>query len=408
MREFVEIAGGTPEDIGIVENTPSFPIDDEIFFGNGSIELHFPAPRGNDTQLTRAEAAVLTRAANQAETLRANFIDNITPVFRRTIPGKGMVQIMVPSSPYAYGGVMVVAAGDALVATERAELANLAVPTETAFDLHPDMRHEYYRQILASIQTEEDITLPHRDENTKVIAFENTVPSISNDKHRLPRTIALPHVHIIKGGDWINESAPPPRPNGFGLEQRISQDKELFAKFNEQWFTPSLDHMHLDPSEQPSLEIRNNAPYGYTIASKIARAEPLEKQAQAVSDLLTTHHVAYSGFAIDEAQNIDKRRSRRREEFMRDTGVVLPMLRSVTETLPLQPSYRTYLYYREDYLTVTISPMFITTLGAMEGMETAVDRSQHHEKIFTNEELASFFVNFSDHLRSLLEPPELR
>ena len=80
------------------------------------------------------------------------------------------------------------------------------------------------------------------------------------------------------------------------------------------------------------------------------------------------------------------------------------MLPSVKDTLPLQPSYRTYLYYRNGELAITISPMFITTLGAMEGMETAVNRGLQHEKIFTDDELTHFFGNLSGRLQTLLEP----
>jgi hypothetical protein len=189
MSEFPEtMGGGTAEDLGVIDGIPPTALDNNVFFRRGSIELHFPAPRGNDTQLTRPEAAALTRAANQGDVLKRNFIDGITPVFRKRVPGKGIVQIMTPSSPYAYGGVMIVAAGDMLVSTQREYIADLDVPTETAFDLEPEMRHEYYRQILASIQAEEDVTLPRRDVENKVIAYENTVPVISNEDHRLPST----------------------------------------------------------------------------------------------------------------------------------------------------------------------------------------------------------------------------
>ena len=88
---------------------------------------------------------------------------------------------------------------------------------------------------------------------------------------------------------------------------------------------------------------------------------------------------------------------------MKRTGAILPQLPSVTETLPLQPSYRTYLYYKDGSLTATISPMFITTLGAMEGMETAVNRGLHHEKAFTDEEMTTFFERLSGRLHTLLD-----
>jgi hypothetical protein len=374
--------------------------DDEAFFKQGTIEVHFSAARGNDTQLNRAEAAALTRAANRADILKRNFIEGVTPVFRRQVGEDGMVQVMTPSSPYAYGGVMVVAASPELLAANEAAPETI-VRTETAFDLTPEMRIEYYKQILASIQAEEDMLLPNRD-NGKVMAYENTVPSISNENHRLPRTIALPHMHVLKGGEWVNESVLPPRPHGFSLEQKIAQDEDLFGRFRDEWFVPYVGTLPLEESEMPSLEMRSKTPYGYTIASKITRDNPLEKQARDLSGLLIVHHAAYSDFAIQEAQRTDDIRMQRRHEFMKKTGAILPPLPSVVETLPLQPSYRTYLYYRDRLLTATISPMFITTLGAMEGMETAVNRGLHHEKAFTDEEMVSFFESLSQRLNTLL------
>lgn len=375
-------------------------VDDETFFKQGTIEVHFPAARGNDTQLNRTEAAALTRAANRVDILKRNFIEGITPVFRRQVGEDGMVQIMTPSSPYAYGGVMVVAASSELLAADEKN-PETVVRTETAFDLQPEVRIEYYKQILASIQAEEDTLLPNCD-NGKVMAYENTVPSISNEDHRLPRTIALPHMHVLKGGEWVNESVLPPRPHGFSLEQKIAQDEGLFRRFRDEWFLPYIDTLPLEESEMPSLEMRSETPYGCTIASKIARNNPLEKQAQDLSNLLIAHHAAYSDFAVQEAQRTDDIRTQRRHEFMKKTGVILPSLRSVAETFPLQPSYRTYLYYRNGLLMATVSPMFITTLGAMEGMETAVNRGLHHEKIFTDEQMASFFGSLSERLNTLL------
>lgn len=301
---------------------------------------------------------------------------------------------------------MVVAASPELLAANE-KAPDEVVRTETAFDLTPEMRVEYFKQILASIQAEEDTLLPNCD-NGKVIAYENTVPSISNEDHRLPRTIALPHMHILKGGDWVNEATLPPRPHGFSLEQRIAQDAGLFERFRDEWFVPYVGTLPIEESEMPSLEMRSKTPYGYTIASKIDRDDPLEKQAQALSSLLIANHAAYSDFAAEEARRTDNIRAQRRHEFMRKTGTILPQLPSVTETLPLQPSYRTYLYYREGLLTATISPMFITTLGAMEGMETAVNRGLHHKKAFTDEEMASFFERLSGHLHTLLDDESSR
>jgi hypothetical protein len=399
------MGGGSSNEFSMPDDSPVVPIDSEPFFQSGSIELHFLAPRGNDTQLNRSEAAAMTRAANEVAVLKKNFIDGVTPVFRKSVPGKGIVQVMVPSSPYAYGGVMVVSAGAELVSAENADLTGPEVPTETAFDLDQDMRREFYRQILGSIQAEEDVALPRQGEDSKVIAYENTVVSISNEQHRLPRSIVLPHMHIIKSGDWINSDITPPRPHGFHLEQRLLQSPALLAQFRDQWFMPALQQSDtLSSMPTPSLELRGAAPYGYTVATGIGRDEPLKQQAQKLSDLLYLHHAAYSAFATYESRRVNEGRAKRREEFIRNGGMLLPRIPSVRDTFPVQPAYRTYLYYRDGELATTISPMLITTLGAMEGMGTAVNRGLHHERIFTDDELVGFFSNLTDRLHTLLSP----
>jgi hypothetical protein len=376
-------------------------IDDQMFFKRGTIEVHFQAARGNDTQLNRIEAAALTRAANRVDVLKTNFLDGITPIFRKRVGEDGIIQIMTPSSPYAYGGVMVVAASRSLLDADNAT-PDKVVQTETAFDLTPEMRQEYYRQILSGIKAEEDTLLPDRD-NGKVIAYENTVPSISNENYRLPRTIALPHMHIVKGGDWVNENILPLRPHGFSLEQEIAQDERLLQKFRNRWFNPYSSSQFMAESEILSLKMRSRAPYGYTMTSKIARDSTLEAQAEALSNLLVSHHAAYSDFATQQAQTVDQARTQRRYEFTKRVGIILPQLSSVSEKLPLQPSYRTYLYYTNGFLNATISPIITTTLGAMEGMETAVNRGLHHEKAFTDQQMALFFKCLSIRLHTLLD-----
>ena len=213
----------------IEQPTQETILDDYQFFRTGIIEIHFAAPRGNDSQLTRVQAAELTRDRNRAEALIKNFIDK-EPLLRRSFE-TGMTQIMTPSTPYAYGGVMIAAAGEALFSAQPDE----EVRTEMAFDMDPELGREYYRQILASIQAQEDVQFPRQDNSAPVVAYENSIASISNEQHRLPRTIALPHAHIIKGGEWIQGEFNQSRPAGFSIERAIVSNPELFATFQQFW-----------------------------------------------------------------------------------------------------------------------------------------------------------------------------
>ncbi len=377
--------------------------DNIRFFKKGHIELHFPALRKNDSRLSKKQAAELTRVANSRESLENNFI-KIVPLYRRIFSdGKNIVQTMLPTSPYAYGGVMVTAIGESLLSNEGNERSDDIIETKMIFNLDQEVKREYYKQILACIQIEEDINLPQRDAGSNVVAYENNMASISNEKYRLPRTISLPHAHIIKGGDWFDEEKLPQHPYGFKLERQFLQNYDLFTRFKNSWFDLLQQGASGESLKIPQLQIRNESPYGYTIDCNMDRSQSIDEQAQYLSQILTSHHEAYSIFSQEEINQSDEIRQLRRQEFAKEKGISLHKGRPLKEKLILQPSYRIYIYYDQSKLKISISPIFFACVGALEAMDVAVDRSIDHEQHFTDSDLQMFFEKFTVRLKETLE-----
>lgn len=363
--------------------------------------LYSPMPRPSRDILTNAHMAELTRGLNRPDEIRRRFID-IQPLFRRDLPGIGMVQVMVPTSQYGYGGVMVVAARETLSVIDDEGGQGSVVATDANVDLDPALQYEYYRQTLASIQAEEDLSLPRADEMARVVAFENTSASISTERHRLPRTIALPHMQVIRDGSWITEASNLTRPHGFRLEQTLLQDQDLFTRFNDRWKASLPEAVRLEAGGTVDLYQRGSPPYGYTIDGHINRSDPLDEQARRATHLLQASHDIYSGFVRDEALATDESRRIHRGARSANDEQEQYSSRPLSNVMMLQPSYRTYIYYHDDELRITICPMFLASVGALEAMNTAVDRSPNNSLLYTDEEIADFLMRFTVRLQTLI------
>ncbi len=360
--------------------------DSKFIFKKGQIEMHDPhIQREANFRRNREQAAALTRMRNTRKALEDNFL-RISPLYRTNFPQKGFVQVMLPTSIYAYGGVMVVAAGKALFSNTGRESPDDIIKTETAFDLEEGIRKEYFRQILACIQAEEDTLLPRKDYNTLVVAYENNMADISTTTHRLPRTISLPHSHVIKSGDWFNESELPIKPCGFKLETKFLQNERLFKRFLQTWRRFFQDNGFA----VPEVRMRIEAPFGYTILCPVNHSDPLQEQAEYISALLMNHHKMYGDFVSLEINRVNIKRKLHKKD------------KTFSNVFSLQPSYRTYIYYDNNMLRVTISPMLLSSVGALQAMDAGIHRSYDHAKLFSDDELDDFFSRFTNKLTEKL------
>lgn len=137
----------------------------------------------------------------------------------------------------------------------------------------------------------------------------------------------------------------------------------------------------------PKIKLRTSDPYGYTI--EVNRQDSLTEEAKIFANVLNFHHSIYTDFAEDEITEIDERRRSQigSNELVRQSNAHRPSIRS---SLVPQPSYRTYIYYRDHSLCATISPEFMTPVGAIEAAGMEVSRSPKHGASYTEDEMRSF------------------
>ncbi len=192
------------------------------------------------------------------------------------------------------------------------------------------------------------------------------------------------------------------RPHGFKLEQSILQNRDLFSRFRQQWESELSHEGRFANTGPASIYWRNSPPYGYTISGGINRSENLDTQAQWAAQIMRANHTIYLDFGRSQMAALDELRSARRHELQREHGTEITDPESVTSFMSLQPSYRTYIYYHGDELRITICPMFLASVGALEAINTVVDRSPNNRLLYTDEEIEEFNKSFTVRLQTLL------
>ena len=154
----------------------------------------------------------------------------------------------------------------------------------------------------------------------------------------------------------------------------------------------------------PKLQMRQAPPRGYTIDFSIAEHASLLEQSSKVAEILSSHHTVYISFVtkLIEFKGAEReiRLSARKNRTPRDTSL---KSKSLKDLVKLQPSYRTYLYYEDGRLLITISPLLFSHVGALDATDAIISRSAEHKQIFTPDELQAFKERLSSHhLRELL------
>ena len=100
----------------------------------------------------------------------------------------------------------------------------------------------------------------------------------------------------------------------------------------------------------------------------------------------------YSDFAMEQVRKVDSNRELRGSSGKRPiNGVIVP-----------QPSYRTYIYYRPESLCVTISPVFMVPVGAVEALDIKVHRNPGNTHPYSSEEMQTFMSHLKSSITSIL------
>src|SRR5271166_2036834 len=377
-------------------------IDNNKLLKRGKLELHTRVEATQNSKFTKHSAAELTQRVNTFEHLKTNLID--TGFIRRDVSRAGaLVQTIYPTSPYGYGGVMVIAA-DSEDLKKSPDASDEVVKTKNIYDLDQDAQRLYFQQIIASMIAMKSIALPGEEKKAygdypAVIATENTTADVSNRQHRIGRTIALPHVHVFKSNQWTNENAEIPMPFHIRAERRLLSRPDMFKEFST-FITQEMPNVSLTP-EHFKLSYRNSPPVGYTITTQLSSSTPLPKLTDQLTAIMRFNHSSLARWVrskIDETNTI-------RATIEEPAGAqASPTRPSVEDTIIPQPSYRTYIYFDEnDKLSITISPVVFSTTAALEASDVFVHRSPQYTSPFTPEQMASYKELFEKRVNEILQ-----
>lgn len=376
----------------------------------GRLTIHTQMTSPANAEWSKEDAAWTIAAMNTPEYLRGDLL-NMGAVYRKAIDRKGVCQIKIPKSPYGPGGLMVIAADNRLFDpnNDKSMTENGIVPTTTIYDYDVKLQKEYFRQTLAAMLAMEEFNLP--DENPqqdtpRVLATENNMAIVSNESHRVPRSIGLPHLHVFKAGSWIDTTATPKFPPHLRAEQRLLRRGDHLERFATDVSSTISDELgRLGGDVQISL--RDIEPFGYAITTPITRNQNLDDQAEILQKVMASHQKAYMEATGRHIDGVNKRRIESKKKSTAKAGRIdsTPML--IEEKIIPQPSMRTYLYFNNrGFLTCVISPEFISSAGVMEAAGVILHRDATNDNPYQRGEIGEFRKKVKERIKSSLDPHE--
>ncbi len=352
--------------------------DSQVLIPQGTLKVYSHVEGTSTTTMNRLAKASRAREQNTGEYLAKNLLDTDSSLYSSRILGSGLVLAMEPINIYGYGDIMVVAATESVLNAISNSQGDQVVDTFNIFDCDDTLQTEYYRYLLATLRAQNKTPFPNQmsDKKPDAMIFENTAVSVSTDKHRMTRSIALPHAHIVKVGDWIDQ-----RENGRSTfvsraENKLLKDEMLFNMFRD-FFESSIGQERVAYTD---IKHRSSPPYGYTISLPINWNEEFYQQAKTLKDFMAMHHQVYSKFSDIILEQMNQNRSRNSQRAKKPIE---------SQVIP-QPSYRTYIYYLDENLMLTISPEAISTTGVIEGAEVFIKRGPNYLPNCDEQELAKF------------------
>ena len=148
----------------------------------------------------------------------------------------------------------------------------------------------------------------------------------------------------------------------------------------------------VEPFGQISMELRQVKPYGYTIATEISQSQPLDRQADQLRKIMSLTHATYKVYMDSKLKLLDYERSKTKNNRRPVADLIIP-----------QPSYRSYIYYDEELLRVTISPEILSSTGAIDACGVGVEWNKNIPNPFKGDEQNIFYKTFSKLLGSTLK-----
>ncbi len=333
----------------------------------------------------RISVAEAVARQNTPNYLLEHFFGRRTQILQLIPKGSaGDVCIMVPTSPYTEGTSMVVASDHNIPPDPDTKKL---IPARKIYDYPNRLQETYWASILSSLryyQQHSEALFPSEpnSQGGKVIAIENSMSAISSLRYRTPRSIAIPHTHIVP----INYAQIQPAENNswhLRLEQRIFRmlSHSEYPPDQQVWdlLSPEIQQLFSSKMEPHLLP-----PYGYAFSL------PADISTANFTRLMFAHNQAYCSVntKLLEQFSFYKKRD--------DDPVFYYYYREPNKQPTYMPpeSYRVYIERQQDSIVVRISPAFISHAGVMESMGIELHRSPDNPRMLSEQQVDQFLDGF--------------
>jgi len=353
--------------------------DNHGFFPRGILRLNSDKKVSNSRRVPTIESAARISLMNTPQELYERFV-KIEPIFRKNTAG-GLVETLTPSTQYSAVSLMVVAIPNEIVGHINSG-GHDRIETQNIFAYPDDSKQEYYLQTLCAIKAMEQARLGN-DLVRGVMAYENTTLSVSTTESRVSRSLVLPHVQIVQSHFPLKQAQGLYFPPGYALESKWLQDENQYSEFVH---TLSAELASVDDLENIEVLQRSDKPYGYTLMLSSTKDGSLSKESKRLSKLLIANDKALAQFLPEKTAGLSERSI---------TG-------TNRKTIILQPTYRTYIYFVDGLLRVTISPEILAPLGSLENLGFEVSKGPDEPVRYSKEEIESHSIELINVFKNLL------
>ncbi len=313
-------------------------------------------------------AATYTLAANQPSEIENRFID--TPqLAKQELDSGDMVVVHDPTGSYSPGSLQVIVVRNEIVNHWPIELKNGRVPTRSIYDFTPETQLAYFHQILKVQRAMKEEFVGFVGGKFHVLFTENCAKTVSDEEHRVARTIAEPHTQI-----WIiNGHSTPFNPSE---TPRLLRHERAVIKILKNKIMTGMIALASDlasvTNQKFDFAVRAAPPFGYVINTPITESMPMKQQTELLTTLMRAHHERYTKEA---------------EKLMGDLADADHKHAILTKMLFPQPSYKVYGVFGDDgHLSISIAPSLFAAAGVVEGLDRQIYRSKENLPFFESSE----------------------
>lgn len=316
--------------------------------------------------ITLKMAAEYTLDANKPEKLKAAFVD--APSLKKCeLESDDQVITHIPTGKYSPVSIQIIAVRKEVAQGLPIELVDGRVPVRSIYDFPDAVQSQYFYQTMAGYHAVRQAFAECTKEKFQVLFTENAASIVSDEQHRVARTIAEPHIQIwvVRGESLAFDPAKIPRLLKFERKVIAQLKAEIGSGM-----TSLMNDLNQLTGDSFSFDIRLAPPYGYVVHTPIHAQMPLARQAELLNMVMKAHHLRY---VAESTRIINRLVSFGGSRFL---DILLP-----------QPSYKVYGTFSDTgMLELSFAPTLFASAGVVEGLDRQIFRSPENIPLFPNPE----------------------